>query len=119
MLLVTVPEWGHVSPTLHLAAAIQRCWDPSKGELQLSLASMEHMRSRVEARGIDFVGIGEWEGDEAEVYARSIRWVTHLLSTREGGGQGPVSRYYQWSCCQPGSSKFICNCIPSIHRAPP
>lgn len=76
MLLVTVPEWGHVSPTLNLAAAILRCWDTSKGELQLSLASMEHMRSKVEARGIDFVAIGEWEGNEAAVYARSSRWVT-------------------------------------------
>lgn len=73
MLLVTVPEWGHVSPCLNLAAAIQRCWDTSKGELQLSLASMEHLRNRVEARGIDFVSIGEWEGDEAAIYARSSR----------------------------------------------
>lgn len=73
MLLVTVPEWGHVSPCLNLAAAIQRCWDPSKGELQLSLASMEQMRHKIEARGINFLGIGEWNGDEAVEYQRSMR----------------------------------------------
>jgi hypothetical protein len=31
MLLVVVPEWGHLSPFLHVADSIKRYWDPSKG----------------------------------------------------------------------------------------
>jgi hypothetical protein len=53
MLLVVVPEWGHLSPFLHVADSIKRNWDPRKGELQLALASMEQVmvlstRQRVE-----------------------------------------------------------------------
>jgi hypothetical protein len=44
MLLVVVPEWGHLSPFLHVADSIKRYWDPSKGELQLALASMEQVK---------------------------------------------------------------------------
>jgi hypothetical protein len=43
MLLVTVPEWGHLSPFLHMAASIERNWDSSKGTLQVTLASMEQV----------------------------------------------------------------------------
>lgn len=45
MLLVTIPEWGHLSPFLHVADSIQRTWDTSgRGKLQLSIASMEQVR---------------------------------------------------------------------------
>ena len=43
MLLVTVPEWGHLSPFLHMASSIQSNWDSSRGTLQLTLASMEQV----------------------------------------------------------------------------
>ena len=46
MLLVTVPEWGHLSPFMHMAASIERTWDSSKGTLQLTLASMEQVCGR-------------------------------------------------------------------------
>lgn len=106
MLLVTIPEWGHLSPFLHVADSIQRTWDTSsRGKLQLSIASMDQVcavtccalaaqvslpsaasmlhtqlprlfqvRSKVEARGINFVSIGAWETkEEQEEYARCSR----------------------------------------------
>jgi hypothetical protein len=132
MLLVTIPEWGHLSPFLHLAASIQRNWDTSsRGKLQLSIASMEQVRAvvccalcfpvvcyalspppslqtqqpqptdtatgtarscvpsscaliclaplqvrtKIEARGIDFVSIGAWEKQEQAEYERCSRCV--------------------------------------------
>lgn len=71
--MVTIPEWGHLSPFINVAESIQRQWDDSKGVLELSLASMEQVRSKVEARGIEFVSIGAWDAHEAELYARASK----------------------------------------------
>jgi len=70
---VTIPEWGHLSPFMNVAESIQRQWDDSNGVLELSLASMEQVRSKVEARGIKFVSIGAWDAHEAELYARASK----------------------------------------------
>lgn len=58
-----------------MATAIQRHWDTrsQQGPLELSIASMEQVRSKVEARGLNFVSIGTWEGTEEEDYGTATR----------------------------------------------